>query len=492
MGVKITETVLRDAHQSLLATRLRTEDMLPIAEALDQAGFYSLEVWGGATFDTALRYLNEDPWERLRLLRAAIPNTKLQMLLRGQNLVGYRHYADDVVERFVVKSHENGIDIFRIFDALNDWRNMQKAMEVAKRIGAHVQGTICYTISPVHSLQSFVDLGYRLAELGADSLCIKDMAGLLAPNVAFELVKALKKEVALPVHLHTHHTSGMGTAALLKAIEAGVDGVDTAISSLSLGTSHAPTETIVSILRGTTQDSGIALEKLVPIARYFQEVRKKYKEYDTEFIPVDVTVLTHQVPGGMVSNLIAQLREQGALDKLDQVLDEIPRVREDLGYPPLVTPSSQIVGTQAVLNVLTGQRYQVLSREVRNYIRGLYGQPPGPIAPFLRERIIQEGEEIITCRPADILEPELEKAAQEIGALAQSEEDVLSYVLFPSVAAAFFEARQRGGLDPSFVAAVAAAVGMTAAPEEPVQQAAAMNGSPWKLIGRERFLVRRW
>src|SRR3990172_7669707 len=490
MGVRITETILRDAHQSLLATRMRTEDMLPVAEALDRAGFYSLEVWGGATFDTALRFLNEDPWERLRLLKEAIRRTPLQMLLRGQNLVGYRHYADDVVERFVVKARENGIDIFRIFDALNDPRNLEKSMAVAKREGGHVQGTICYTTSPVHDLASFVRLGERLVDLGSDSICIKDMAGLMDPTTAYKLVCALKERIELPIHLHCHCTSGMADMAYLKAMEAGADGIDTALSAIALGTSQPPTETMVATLRGTPYDTGVNLEALVPISRHFQEVRRRYADFESEANTVDTNVLIHQVPGGMISNLVSQLREQGALDKLDPVLQEIPRVRADMGYPPLVTPSSQFVGTQAVLNVLMGERYKMLSREVRNYVRGLYGEPPRPISDELKALVLAEGEEMVTCRPADLLEPEMEKAAEAVGPLARSQQDVLSYALFPSVAAGFFEARERGGPEPAIVAAIAAALSAftAAAPLAPHA-----NGlSPWKLAGRQLLLAQRW
>ncbi len=490
MGVRITETILRDAHQSLLATRMRTEDMLPVAEALDRAGFYSLEVWGGATFDTALRFLNEDPWERLRLLKKAIQRTPLQMLLRGQNLVGYRHYADDVVERFVVKARENGIDIFRIFDALNDPRNLEMSMAVAKREGGHVQGTICYTTSPVHDLASFVTLGQRLVDLGSDSICIKDMAGLMDPTTAYNLVRALKERIELPIHLHCHYTSGMADMAYLKGLEGGAEGIDTALSAIALGTSQPPTETMVATLRGTPYDTGVDLEGLVPISRHFQEVRRRYADFESEANTVDTNVLIHQVPGGMISNLVSQLREQGALDKLDPVLQEIPRVRADMGYPPLVTPSSQFVGTQAVLNVLMGERYKMLSREVRNYVRGLYGAPPGPISEELKALVLAGGEEMVTCRPADLLEPEMEKAADAVGPMARGEEDVLSYALFPSVAAGFFEARERGGPEPAIVAAIAAALSSftAAAPLE-----ARANGlSPWKLAGRQHLLAQRW
>ena len=438
--VRITDTILRDAHQSLLATRMRTEDMLPIAEKLDRVGYHSVEMWGGATFDSCLRFLNEDPWERIRLLKARMPHTPFQMLLRGQNIVGYHHYPDDIVERFIVRARANGIDIFRIFDALNDVRNMAWAMEVAKREGGHVQASICYTISPVHTIESYVEMAKTLADMGADSICIKDMAGLLDPYTAYELVKRLKEEVALPIQLHTHCTSGMGTATLLKAVEAGVDIVDTAISSLALGTSQPPTETVVSILKGTPRDTGLDLELLSEIAAYFAEVRARYAQFESG-IGVDVNVLKFQIPGGMLSNLMAQLREQGAEHRYREVLDEVPRVRRELGYPPLVTPTSQLVGAQAVFNVLLGERYKVIPQEVKDYIRGFYGRPPAPIDPEVRKQAIGD-EEPIDCRPADLIPPGYEKAAAEIGDLARSEEDVLSYALFPQVARDFLRRRR--------------------------------------------------
>ena len=438
--VRITDTILRDAHQSLLATRMRTEDMLPIAEKLDRVGYHSVEMWGGATFDSCLRFLNEDPWERIRLLKARMPHTPFQMLLRGQNIVGYHHYPDDIVERFIVRARANGIDIFRIFDALNDVRNMAWAMEVAKREGGHVQASICYTISPVHTIESYVEMAKTLADMGADSICIKDMAGLLDPYTAYELVKRLKEAIALPIQLHTHCTSGMGTATLLKAVEAGVDIVDTAISSLALGTSQPPTETVVSMLAGTPRDTGLDLELLSEIAAYFAEVRARYAQFESG-IGVDVNVLKFQIPGGMLSNLMAQLREQGAEHRYREVLDEVPRVRRELGYPPLVTPTSQLVGAQAVFNVLLGERYKVIPQEVKDYIRGFYGRPPAPIDPEVRKRAIGD-EEPIDCRPADLIPPGYEKAAAEIGDLARSEEDVLSYALFPQVARDFLRRRR--------------------------------------------------
>lgn len=440
--VRITDTVLRDGHQSLLATRMRTEDMLPIAEKLDAVGYHSLEVWGGATFDTCLRFLNECPWERLRLLKQHIRKTPLQMLLRGQNIVGYRHYADDVVERFVVKAVENGIDIFRIFDALNDLRNIEWAMKVVKREGAHAQGTICYTISPVHNNEFFVHEAKQLESMGADSICIKDMAGLLAPRDAYDLVSKMKAELTIPIQLHSHYTSGMASCAYLKAIEAGVDVVDTAISTMALGTSQPPTETLVSMLQQTPYDTGLDLTLLSEIAKYFGEVRKHYKEYEGQFVGVDTNVLIYQIPGGMISNLMSQLREQNALNRLDEVLAEVPRVRKDMGYPPLVTPSSQIVGAQAVLNVILGKRYKMVLKEVRDYFQGHYGKPPGELNPEVKKTVLGSAE-VIQCRPADLLSPELPKAVQETQGVASCEEDIISYALFPNVAMDFLKARSR-------------------------------------------------
>lgn len=441
--VRICDTVLRDAHQSLLATRMRTDDMLPIADKMDQVGYWSVEMWGGATFDSAMRFLNEDPWERIRKLKARMPNTPFQMLLRGQNVVGYKHYPDDVLERFVVKAHENGIQVFRIFDALNDVRNMSKAMEVAKREKAHVQATISYTISPVHSVDAFVKLGHILEDMGADSICVKDMAGLLSPYVAYELIGRLKSELRVPIQLHTHYTSGMAMATVLKGIEAGVDIVDTAISSMALITSQPPTETLVRILQESPRDTGLDLNLLAEISHYFAQVRKKYAAFESGMMGVDVNVLQFQIPGGMLSNLVSQLREQGAEDRYAEVLAEVPRVRAELGYPPLVTPTSQIVGTQATLNVVLGERYKVVPAEVKNYVRGYYGRPPGPIDPEIKKKIIGD-EEPIDCRPADLIPPGMEQARAEIGDLAESEEDVISYALFPQVARPFLERRKKG------------------------------------------------
>ncbi len=441
--VEICDLVLRDGHQSLLATRMRTDDMLPIAEKIDRVGYWAVEMWGGATFDSAMRFLDEDPWDRLRLLRQAMPNTPFMMLLRGQNVVGYRHYPDDVLERFIVRARANGIDIFRIFDALNDIRNIERAMAIAKREGAHVQAAFCYTIGPPYSIEYFVNLARQMADLGADSICIKDMAGLITPYAAYELVRRLKAEIGLPIHFHSHTTSGMATAALLKAVEAGVDIVDTAISSLSMGTSHSPTESVVAMLQGTERDTGLDLNLLAEIAEYFAEVRRKYARFESGFFGVDVGVLQYQIPGGMLSNLVSQLRSQKAEDKYPQVLAEVPRVRAELGYPPLVTPSSQIVGTQATLNVVLGERYKIIPEEVKNYVRGYYGRPPAPIDPEVKRKIIGD-EEPIDCRPADLLPPGMPRAWEEIGSIARSEEDVISYALFPQIARPFLERRARG------------------------------------------------
>ncbi len=438
--LKITDTTLRDAHQSLFATRMKTEDMIPVAELIDNVGYYSLEVWGGATFDACIRYLNEDPWIRLRTLRKHFKKTKLQMLLRGQNLVGYRHYPDDVVEAFVKKAVENGLDIIRIFDALNDTRNMEFSMKVAKEAGAHVQGAISYTISPVHNIDFYLKMAKELEELGADSICIKDMAGLLTPYDAYELVSKLKKTVNVPIQMHSHFTSGMADMMYLKAIEAGADVIDTAISSLALSTSQPAIEPFVVILKNTEWDLGFDLEVLSKLSKYFAEVKEKRSPVKKE-IKIDTNVLIYQIPGGMMSNLISQLQEQNALDKYEEVLREIPRVREDLGYPPLVTPTSQIVGIQAVMNVLFGERYKVVSKEVKNYVKGYYGRPPAPIKEEIKKKIIGD-EEPITVRPADLLPPELEKARKELNGYMEKEEDVLTYALFPQVAMKFFRDRE--------------------------------------------------
>jgi oxaloacetate decarboxylase alpha subunit len=485
--VMICETLLRDAHQSLLATRMRTQDMLCVASQMDSIGYWSVEMWGGATFDSAMRFLGEDPWERIRTLRREMPNTRFQMLLRGQNIVGYKHYPDDILEHFIIAAKRNGIDVFRIFDALNDIRNMESAMQIVKREGGHVQAALCYTISPVHDIPAFVQMGRDLADRGADSICIKDMAGLISPYAAYELVAALKKDVGLPVQLHTHYTSGMGTAALLKAAEAGVDVIDTAISSLSLSTSQPPTETLVACLKGTARDTLLDLNALADISRCMSDVRKKYASFEAGISAVDVNVLQFQVPGGMLSNLVGQLRQQGAMDRYYDVLGEIPRVRAELGYPPLVTPSSQIVGTQATLNVMVGERYKVIPEEVKQYIRGYYGKPPAPIDPEVQRKAIGD-EQPITCRPADMLSPGWEKAKAEIGDLAKSEEDILSYALFPQIARPFLERRAKGlGGKEEFAAAIAAMVFQQAdakASKAKATTAPAAGVSPWKMAGR--------
>ncbi|WP_372764913.1 pyruvate/oxaloacetate carboxyltransferase, partial [Litorivivens sp.] len=406
--VHITDVVLRDGHQSLIATRLRTEDMLPVCDKLDSVGFWSLEVWGGATFDACVRFLKEDPWERLRQLRDALPNTRLQMLLRGQNLLGYRHYADDVVEAFVAKSAENGIDVFRVFDAMNDVRNIETAIRAVKKSGKHAQGTLCYTTSPVHTVQAFVEQAKTMAGMGCDSIAIKDMAGLLTPFATGELIGALKAELELPIFLHSHNTSGLAALCQLKAIENGVDHIDTALSAFANGTSHPATESMVAALKGTEYDTGLDLTLLNEIARHFWQVRKKYHQFESEFTREDVSVQINQVPGGMMSNLANQLKEQGALNRIDEVFAEIPRVREDLGFPPLVTPTSQIVGTQAVMNVLAGARYKTITNEVKRYLMGHYGKAPGVVNEELRRKAVGS-EEVIEVRPADLLPAELDK-----------------------------------------------------------------------------------
>lgn len=445
--VLITDVALRDGHQSLLATRMRTEDMLPIAQKLDAVGYWSLEVWGGATFDTCLRFLKEDPWERLRALRAAMPNTRLQMLLRGQNLVGYRHYADDVLERFIERSATNGIDVFRIFDALNDVRNMDRAIREVKACGKHVEAAISYTVSPVHSVDRFVSMAKQLEDLGTDTLCVKDMAGLLEPMEAYHLIKRLKSAVKVPIHLHSHYTSGMSSMSALMAILGGLDMLDTAMSPLAGGTSHPATETLVAALKNTPYDTGLDLATFLPITEHFRTVRRKYRQFESDFTGVDAEILTSQIPGGMLSNLAAQLTEQDALDRMKEVLDEVPRVRKDMGYPPLVTPTSQIVGTQATLNVLTGERYKVITNETKNYFLGLYGRAPGQVDHEVMARAIGN-EEPIKTRPADRLEPEMGLIPEDLPASAKSLEDQLSFVLFPPIARDFFEAREKGELAP--------------------------------------------
>ncbi|EGD48740.1 Conserved carboxylase region [Ruminiclostridium papyrosolvens DSM 2782] len=470
-GVRITETVLRDAHQSLIATRMKTEDMLPIVEKLDNIGYHSLEAWGGATFDSCMRFLNEDPWMRLRKIKDVAKKTPLQMLLRGQNLLGYKHYADDTVEYFVQKAIANGIDIMRIFDALNDARNLETAINACKKEGGHAQGCICYTISPVHNLEVFVKDAIQLESMGADSICIKDMAGLLVPYQAYELVKALKESVKIPIQLHAHYTSGVASMAYLKAIEAGVDAVDCAISPMSMGTSQPPTEPLAATLMGTEFDTGLDLEKLSEIADYFRPLKEKYIEsglLDVKVMGFDVNTLIYQVPGGMLSNLVSQLKQSNALDKFEEVLKEVPRVRADFGYPPLVTPSSQIVGTQAVLNVLTGERYKMVPRESKGFVKGEYGRTPAPVSDEIKSKILGS-EEPIACRPAELIEPELEKIQEAVKDYIEQDEDILSYAMLPQVAEKFFKQRIEdrnkaaapaapAGINPEVVAAISAVV----------------------------------
>lgn len=471
----ITDVVLRDAHQSLFATRLRLDDMLPIAEKLDKVGYWSLETWGGATFDACIRYLGEDPWERIRALKEAMPNTPQAMLLRGQNLLGYRHYADDVVDKFVERAKTNGVDVFRVFDAMNDPRNLERAIKAVRQVGGHAQGTISYTVSPVHTLDSWVDLAKTIAAMGADSLAIKDMAGLLTPYTAYDLVTRLKKELSIPVHLHCHATTGLSTSTILKAVEAGIDNVDTAISSMSMTYGHSPTESVVAMLKDTDRDTGLDLELLEDIAGYFREVRKKYASFEGSLRGIDSRILVAQVPGGMLTNMESQLKEQGAGDKLDDVLGEIPRVREDLGFIPLVTPTSQIVGTQAVMNVMMGERYKSISKEVQALLKGEYGSAPAPFNAELQKRVL-EGGEPITCRPADNLAPEMDKLATELKQkasadsirLAENErevDDVLTYALFPQIGLKFLKNRDnKGAFEPAPEAPQAAAPAKAEAP----------------------------
>lgn len=449
--VKITELVLRDAHQSLIATRMTLEEMYPILSTMDDIGYYSVEAWGGATFDACLRFLNEDPWVRLRKIKEQMPKTKLQMLFRGQNMLGYRHYADDVVEYFVQKSVDNGIDILRIFDALNDIRNLETSIKAAKKMNAHVQGAISYTTSPVHDINYFVNYAKQLEDTGADSICIKDMAGLLTPTTTYDLVKALKESVKIPIQLHSHYTSGLASMSLLKGIEAGCDMIDTAMSPLALGTSHAPTESMVAALAGTPYDTGLDLKKLNVVREHFAKLRAKYLangQLNPRLLGVDANTLLYQVPGGMLSNLVSQLKQAGKEDQLDAVLAEVPNVRKDAGYPPLVTPSSQIVGTQAVLNVISGERYKMVTKEFKGLCRGEYGKTPVPIDPEFRKKIIGD-EKPIECRPADLLEPELDTLRKEAAPWAEQEEDVLSYAQFGQVAVKFFERRnhEKFGID---------------------------------------------
>lgn len=445
--IGITDTILRDAHQCLIATRMRTDDMLPICNKLDAIGFWSLEAWGGATYDACLRFLKEDPWERLRKLRQALPNTQIQMLLRGQNLLGYRHYSDDVVEKFVELAANNGVDVFRIFDALNDVRNLETAIHAVKKQKKHAQGAISYTTSPVHNIQQFVDMAKKMESLGCDSIAIKDMAGLLTPYATVDLVSALKKNISVPIQLHSHATAGISALCHLKAIESGCDRVDTAISAFAEGSSHTATESLVAALAGTEYDTGLDLEKLIEISEYFKGVRKKYHQFESPYTGVDVRVQINQLPGGMISNLSNQLKEQGALEKMEEVLKEIPEVRKDLGYPPLVTPTSQIVGTQSLFNVMTGKRYQTITNEVKLYLQGKYGAAPGEVNSMVRQQAIGN-EDHIECRPADLLQPELDKLRNEIAPEAKSEEDVLTYAMFPDVGRDFLEQRNSSNLQP--------------------------------------------
>ncbi len=479
----ITDVVLRDAHQSLFATRMRLDDMLPIAAKLDQVGFWSLETWGGATFDACIRFLGEDPWERLRALKKAMPNTRMQMLFRAQNILGYRHYGDDVVERFVERAADNGMDVFRIFDAMNDLRNFETAVKATLKVGKHAQGTMSYTVSSVHNLQYWLDMAKGLEDMGCNSICIKDMAGLLNPYVCFELVSRLKETVSVPIAMQSHATTGMSTTTNIKAAEAGIDMVDTAISSMSMTYGHSATESVVAIMQETDRDTGLDLKLLEEIAAYFREVRKKYAKFEGSLRGVDSRILVAQVPGGMLTNMENQLREQGAADRLDDVLEEIPRVRKDLGYIALVTPTSQIVGTQAVLNVLTGERYKTITKETAGVLRGEYGSTPAPVDRALQQQVLEPGQEPVTCRPADLIEPELDKLTDEFRRIAGERgirvadaeiDDVLTYALFPQIGLKFLENRDNPDAfepvpgsepEPATQAPVAAAAPAGAGPE---------------------------
>ncbi|TVZ39747.1 oxaloacetate decarboxylase alpha subunit [Alteromonadaceae bacterium 2753L.S.0a.02] len=486
----ITEVVLRDAHQSLFATRMRIDDMLPIAAELDEIGYWSVETWGGATFDSCIRFLGEDPWDRIRELKKAMPKTPHQMLFRGQNILGYRHYADDVVTKFVERCAINGVDVFRVFDAMNDMRNIETALKAVKKVGKHAQGTISYTLSPVHTVDKWVEQGKIIEDMGADSIVIKDMAGLMKPYEGYELVKQLKAACDIPIHFHCHATTGLAHATLIKMAEAGVDNVDTAISSMSTTYGHSPTETLVAALQDTERDTGLDLARLEKIALYFRDVRPKYKKWEGALKGVDVRILTAQVPGGMLTNMENQLKEQGASDRIDEVLEEIPRVREDLGYIPLVTPTSQIVGTQAVLNVLSGERYKNISKETRGILRGEYGLSPAPINKELQSRVLEEGEEPVTCRPADLLKPELDALSKELKEKAAAEniklhtgeqevDDVLIYSLFPQVGLKFL--KNRGNPD-AFEAAPSV--------EEPAAKPAAAPAAQASSGGEEIYTVK--
>lgn len=494
--VGIMETAIRDGHQSLLATRMRTEDMIPVLERMDAIGYHSIECWGGATFDSAMRFLKEDPWDRLRQVKSRLKNTPTQMLLRGQNAVGYRHYADDVVREFCDRAVANGMDIFRIFDALNDTRNLETAFDAVKRAGGHIQGTICYTISPVHTVDNFAHMADRMVEMGADSLCLKDMAGLLSPMMASALVTRIKKDHPDKLlQMHCHDTSGYSEMAYLMGVQAGADVIDTALSSLAGGTSQPATETMVAALaEDPAHATGLDLTELGSLSEYFRGIRTKLWKYESHLLGIDAAVLAHQVPGGMISNLVGQLRDQGAEARLPEVLAENARVRADLGYPPLVTPSSQIVGTQAVLNVLTGKRYGNVTRETKNLARGAYGETPQPVAPEVLHTILGD-EQPITHRPADDIEPEMERSKAEIGDLAESIEDVLSYVMFPQPAKEFLQwRREGGGPDRELVAAIVGAIAIgekkaaAQAPIAPISSNGAGNGdsNAWRNFGRLR------
>ncbi|MEM7432483.1 MAG: sodium-extruding oxaloacetate decarboxylase subunit alpha [Pseudomonadota bacterium] len=489
----ITDVVLRDGSQSLLATRVRIDDMLPIAEKMDQVGFWSVETWGGATFDACIRYLGEDPWERIRLLKEAMPNTPQQMLFRGQNILGYRHYADDLVEKFVERAAVNGVDVFRIFDALNDMRNLETAIKATLAVGKHAQGTISYTVSPVHTIDLWVDLARQVEDMGAHSIAIKDMAGLLNPYVAFELVTRLKEALDIPIHMQCHATTGMSTAACVKAAEAGIDNVDTSISSMSMTYGHTPTESLVAILEGSNRATGLNLNLLEEIAAHFREVRKKYAQFEGGLRGVDSRILVAQVPGGMLTNLESQLKEQNAGDKLDQVLEEIPRVREDLGMLPLVTPTSQIVGTQAVINVLSGERYKTISKETEGVLKGDYGATPAPVNAELQSRVLA-GADPVTCRPADLLEPELEEQTEALKAhasvmnlrLADDQvDDVLTYALFPQIGLRFLEHRDDpSAFEPEPTGEVAASA-PTAAASGAASYSVSVNGKTFDVVVAE-------
>ncbi len=479
--VKITELILRDAHQSLLATRMRIDDMLPICEQLDKVGYYSLEVWGGATFDSCLRFLNEDPWERLRLLKQALPKTPIQMLLRGQNILGYRHYGDDVVRRFVDKSIEYGMDIFRTFDALNDLRNLETAVSQVREGGAHAQGTICYTVSPVHTLDMFVEQGRQLESMGCHSLVVKDMAALMTPVPAYNLVKALKEAVSIPVHVHTHATTGVAPMVLLRSIDAGADGVDTSISALSGGPGHVPTEALVESIAGTPHDTGLKQEDFIPIAKYIREIRPKYADFESNFQGSDPRIFISQIPGGMLSNLESQLKQMGCSERIDEVLDEVPKVRKDMGYIPLVTPTSQIVGTQAVFNVLMGERYKTVPEQSKDVFKGMYGKTPVPVDKEIQKKVLGD-QKPITSRPADHLPNEWDKLKSEVEGKARNDDDVLSYAIFPKVWQEFYEKSiQEGGPTSEEPQARQAPSATPAKPAQAAQQPVASTGRMMKV-----------